>query len=200
MASTAFAFGFQPASSPTGDLRTETFRIASGYAANIFNGDPVRLNTSGVLVLATSDGTRSGTTDGIPVLGIFQGCRFRNSVGDEVISQFWPTGTTITQNDVDAYVILPRDSNLRVQFTNPSPGTTVQAFVGAQADWVVASPGGNTRTGISTTALTASQATRGQFIIKGFERNTSDLLTDGFVTALVQFNEQNFSAAVNVVS
>jgi hypothetical protein len=200
MASTAFAFGFQPVSNPSGDVRLEAYKIASGYAANIFNGDPVRLNTAGVLVLATSDGTRTGTTDGIPVLGIFQGCRFRNSVGDEVVSQFWPTGTTITQNDVEAYVVNVRDTTLRVQFTNPAPGTTVQAFVGAQADWVPTAPGGSTRTGISSTALTASQATRGQFIIKGFERNTSDLLTDGFVTALVQFNEQNFSAAVNVVS
>ena len=73
MSSTSAPFGFRPSYHNSGQMRPKAYTIASTYAANIFSGDPVKLTDSGVVELGSSDGTRSGTTDGIALLGIFAG-------------------------------------------------------------------------------------------------------------------------------
>jgi len=199
MASTSQASGFLPVNDQTGELRFSGpgYAIASGYAQNIFKGDPVKWHTDGTIQLATSDGTRSGTTDGENLLGIFQGVQYRNAQNAIVQSNYWPSGTVATA--IQAYVIVPRSTKIRVQFANPSPGTTVQGFVNGQCDWRPnESPAGSTVTGISKTYLTAKQATRGQFIIDSFDPGTP--LTDAFIDAFVYINEHDLSAAVNTVS
>jgi len=197
MPSTSYAFGFQPINNETGELRLSPYVIASGYAQNVYTGDPVKIDTSGTIQLATSDGTRSGTTDGEPLIGIFQGVRYRDALGKIQELPYWPASTVATE--VEARVIVPRSTMFRVQFLNPSPGTSVQTYVGDQCDWRPnESPAGVAQTGISRTYLTAVQATRGQFIIRGFEPGIP--LTDTYVTAYVSINEHDISAAVNIVS
>ena len=65
MSSTSAPFGFRASFHNSGQMRPKAYVIASTYAANIFSGDPVKLTDNGVIQLGTSDGTRSGTTDGI---------------------------------------------------------------------------------------------------------------------------------------
>ena len=96
MSSTSAPFGFRPSYHNSGQMRPKAYTIASTYAANIFQGDPVKLTDAGVIQLGTSDGTRSGTVDGISLLGIFGGCQYNDSTGRPVVSPFWPTGTTAT--------------------------------------------------------------------------------------------------------
>jgi len=88
-----------------------------------------------------------------------------------------------------------------VQYANPgTPGTdTVQTAVGEECDWTVASPGGSTATGLSTTVLSVIQATSGQFQITGFQGNITDSLTDAYVVVTVRINEHHYKAAVNSV-
>ena len=197
MSSTSAPFGFRPSYHNSGQMRPKAYTIASTYAANIFSGDPVKLTDNGVIQLGTSDGTRTGTVDGISLLGIFAGCQYLDSSGKPTISPFWPTGVTGTE--IVAWVYDDPETLFDVQYTNPSSGTTVQTAVGEECDWSVASPGGSTRTGLSNCQLTAIQATSGQFQITGFAYSIFDSITDAYVQVTVRINEHHYKAAVNSV-
>ena len=199
MSSTSAPFGFRPSFHNSGQMRSKAYTIASTYAANIFSGDPVKLTDAGVIQLGTSDGTRSGTTDGISLLGIFQGCQYDDASGKPTISPFWPTGATGT--NIIAWVLDDPEALFEAQYTNPgTPGTTtMQTAVGEECDWVVASPGGSTRTGLSTTQLGVIQATSGQFQITGFGNEINDSLTDAYIVAIARINEHQYKAAVNSI-
>lgn len=197
MSSTSAPFGFRASFHPSGQMRPKAYTIASTYAANIFAGDPVKLVDAGTIQLGTSDGTRSGTTDGILLLGIFAGVEYIDVTGKPTVSNFWPTGITAT--NIVAWVYDDPETLFDVQYNNPSPGTTVQTAVGEECDWTVASPGGSTSTGLSNTLLTAIQATSGQFQITAFHGFPNDSLTDAYVTATVRINEHQYKAAVNSV-
>ncbi len=197
MSSTSAPFGFRASYHNSGQMRPKAYVIASTYAANIFSGDPVKLTDNGVIQLGTSDGTRSGTTDGITLLGIFAGCQYLDAGGKPTISPFWPSGATSTE--ITAWVYDDPETLFDVQYTNPSAGTTVQTAVGEECDWVVASPGGSTSTGLSTTQIGAIQATSGQFQITGFGYEITDSLTDAYVVVSVRINEHHYKAAVNSV-
>jgi len=197
MSSTSAPFGFRASYHNSGQIRPKAYTIASTYAANIFSGDPVKLTDNGVVQLGTSDGTRSGTTDGISLLGIFAGVQYLDAGGKPTISPFWPSGTTGTE--ITAWVYDDPETLFDVQYNNPSAGTTVQTAVGEECDWTVASPGGSTQTGLSNTYLTAIQATSGQFQITGFGYEITDSLTDAYVVVTVRINEHHYKAAVNSV-
>ena len=199
MSSTSAPFGFRPSYHNSGQMRPKAYTIASTYAANIFSGDPVKLTDNGVIQLGTSDGTRSGTTDGITLLGIFAGCQYLDATGKPTISPFWPSGTTGT--NIVAWVYDDPETLYDVQYTNPGTAGTdsVQSAVGEECDWTVASPGGSTQTGLSNTQLTAIQSTSGQFQITGFAYNINDSLTDAYVTVTVRLNEAAYKAAVNSI-
>jgi len=197
MSSTSAPFGFRPSYHNSGQMRPKAYVIASAYAANIFSGDPVKLTDNGVVQLGTSDGTRTGTVDGISLLGIFAGCQYLDASGKPTISPFWPSGTTGTE--IVAWVYDDPETLFDVQYTNPSSGTTVQTAVGEECDWTVASPGGSTQTGLSNCQLTAIQATSGQFQITGFAYSIFDSITDAYVQVTVRINEHHYKAPVNSV-
>jgi hypothetical protein len=197
MSSISAPFGFRASYHNSGQMRPKAYVIASTYAANIFSGDPVKLTDNGVIQLGTSDGTRTGTTDGVSLLGIFAGVQYLDASGKPSISPFWPSGTTGTE--ITAWVYDDPETLFDVQYNNPSAGTTVQTAVGEECDWTVASPGGSTQTGLSNTYLTAIQATSGQFQITGFGYEITDSLTDAYVVVSVRINEHHYKAAVNSV-
>jgi hypothetical protein len=199
MSSTSAPFGFRASYHNSGQMRPKAYVIASTYAANIFSGDPVKLTDAGVIQLGTSDGTRGGTTDGISLLGIFAGCQYLDASGKPSISPFWPSGATGTE--IVAWVYDDPETLFDTQYTNPgTPGTTtVQTAVGEECDWVVASPGGSTQTGISSTQIGVIQATSGQFQITGFGYEITDSLTDAYVVVSVRINEHHYKAAVNSI-
>jgi hypothetical protein len=197
MSAVSAPFGLRPSFHNSGQMRPKAYTITSTYATSIYSGDPVKLTDNGVIQLGTSDGTRSGTVDGIALLGVFAGCQYLDATGKPTISPFWPSGTTGTE--IVAWVYDDPETLFDVQYDNPSAGTTVQTAVGEECDWVVASPGGSTSTGLSNTKLSAIQATSGQFQITGFAYGVNDTLTDAFVVATVRINEHHYKAAVNSV-
>jgi hypothetical protein len=178
-------------------MRPKAYVIASGYAVNVFSGDPVKLTDNGVVQLGTSDGTRNGTVGGILLLGIFAGVQYRDSNGRPVVSNYWPASTTGTE--IQCYVYDDPETLFDAQYDNPSAGTTVQTAVGEECDWVVASPGGSTATGLSNTYLGVIESTSGQFQITGFGYGPDNLLTDAYVVATVRINEHHYKASVNSV-
>lgn len=199
MSSTSAPFGFRASYHNSGLIRPKAYTIATGYAANIFGGDPVKLDSTGVIQLGTSDGTRSGTTDGVKLLGIFAGCEYRDATGKPTVSAFWPSGIAATE--ITAWVLDDPETLFDVEYANPgTPGSTsVQVDVGGECDWTVASPGGSTQTGLSNTKLTVLQSTSGQFQITGFSHAITDSLTDAYVVATVRINEHAYKASVNAI-
>lgn len=197
MSSTSAPFGFRPSFHNSGQMRPKAYVIASGYAVNVFSGDPVKLTDNGVVQLGTSDGTRNGTVGGILLLGIFAGVQYRDSNGRPVVSNYWPASTTGTE--IQCYVYDDPETLFDAQYDNPSAGTTVQTAVGEECDWVVASPGGSTATGLSNTYLGVIESTSGQFQITGFGYGPDNLLTDAYVVATVRINEHHYKASVNSV-
>lgn len=199
MSATSAPFGFRPSFHNSGQMRPKAYTIATTYAANIFSGDPVKLVDAGVIQLGTSDGSRTGTVDGISLLGIFAGCEYTDSTGKPTVSNFWPTGTSATK--ITAWVYDDPETLFAVEYANPgTAGTdTVQTAVGEECDWVQTAAGGSTSTGLSATKLTAIQATSGQFQITGFQAFPNDSLTDAYVTAIVRINEHQYKAAVNSI-
>ena len=199
MASTSAPFGFRASFHNSGQIRPKAYVIASGYATSVFSGDPVKLTVNGVVQLGTSDGTRSGTVAAVQLLGIFAGCQYLDSTGKPTISPFW-TGSTAVYNSegATAWVYDDPETIYDVQYTNPgTPGTTsMQVAVGQQCDWVVASPGGSTSTGISSTQLSAIQSGTGQFQITGFQGNINDSLTDAYAIVTVRLNEAQYKYPV----
>lgn len=94
-------------------------KIASGYAANVFSGDAVKLVAAGTVEKDT------GTTTATPV-GVFVGCSYTNpSTNQPTYSAYWPTGTVAA--DAVAYIV--DDPNALFKVASVS-GTTVVAFYG----------------------------------------------------------------------
>lgn len=200
MSSSSNPFGFRASYHNSGQIRPKAYTIASGYAVNLFAGDPVKLINTGTIDLGTSDGTRSGTAAGIALLGVFAGVEYTDATGKPTVSKFWPASTSAT--NIVAWVYDDPETLYDVQYTNPGTAGTdsVQTYVGRECDWTVASPGGSTATGLSNTYLSAVQSTSGQFQITGFSPNPNDALTDAYVVATVRLNEAQYKASVNTVS
>lgn len=147
MANTQVQFGFQPFASSAGvtpnfGLRRVT--IAYNYTTALFRGDPVSINSSGVLVIAPS---ASGQID-----GIFWGCEYTNNsplTALPVKSRYWP-GVALTNSAlvVTAFIIDDPDV-LMLAAELGSTAAITQADVGSNIRFA-AGAGGNTATGISS--------------------------------------------------
>jgi len=185
-------YGFICAKHPSGQSRANEYQITSAYAANIFTGDPVKLVTTGTIELATSDGTRTGTVDGVEVLGIFAGCVFTDPSGKPTWSPYWPGGQVAT--DIKAYVYDDKENIYSVQ----ADGTVAAVDIGDQADWTgFAAPGGSTATGRSLGTLSATPVgagAQGQFVMIEIERSTDNAFGDAFTKMLVKIAEHPYAA------
>ena len=129
MTAVAAPYGLKPINLIGGQVfagATRQIPILNGYATSVFNGDLVKLVTSGNVEKDV------GTTAATPV-GIFLGCSYTDSVRGFTQSQYWPATQVAT--DAVAYVCDDPDVLFKVAIVS---GTTV--IVGkARADLV----GGN---------------------------------------------------------
>lgn len=197
MSSVAAPFGFIAARHPSGCIRARPYSIASGYAANIFLNDPVKLVTAGGIQLGTSDGTRTGTVADVLLLGTFAGCTYTDSTGKPNYSPFWPSGTV--SSDAIAWVYDDPDTEFLVQ----SNGSIAAAAIGDQADWIgFTAPGGSTLTGLSSGALSSTLIGAGdqaQFRIKQIYPAVDNAAGDSFTQVLVEIAQHQYRAGINAV-
>jgi len=196
MASTASPYGLR-AVNEIGGLpyagSTRTFLIdPAGTAANIYNGSPVYVNANGYLAVATATGA-DATTNGFPVgtantgiVGVFVGCSFVNAQGQQIFSQYYPTGTT---GVVTAQVIDDPDVVFQVQ----SAGTVTQAALGSNVFFSTGAVAtGSTTTGNSTASVVAGASavtTTAAFRIIGFPNSVGfSVVGDAFTDVFVKIN------------
>lgn len=185
MASVASPYGLKPVNLIGGQPyagSTRTFLIdPAGTAATIYNGSPVYVNANGFLVVATATGA-DATTNGFPtgtantgIVGVFVGCSYVNAQGQQIWSQFYPTGVTgvITAQVIDDY-----DTVFQVQ----SAGTVAQAALGANVFFTTGAVAtGSTTTGNSTASVVAGASavtTTAAFRVVGFASGPGDAFTD----------------------
>ena len=195
MASTASPYGLR-AVNEIGGLpyagSTRTFLIdPAGTAANIYNGSPVYVNANGYLAVATATGA-DATTNGFPVgtantgiVGVFVGCSFVNAQGQQIFSQYYPTGTT---GVVTAQVIDDPDVVFQVQ----SAGQVTQAALGSNVFFSTGAVAtGSTTTGNSTASVVAGASavtTTAAFRVVGFPNNVNSTVGDAYTDLLVKIN------------
>jgi hypothetical protein len=156
------------------------YRIASGYAANIFTGDPVKLVTGGTIEFDTPDAAMT------PV-GIFLGCSYTDADLGFVQRMHWPSGQVA--DDAVAYVC--DDPNILMKVAIVSSGTTIGSMaitdIGANATMV--NNTGSTATGKSRAAISQTSATAGTepLRIVDLVEETRDT-SGGYTEALVKWN------------
>ncbi len=186
MTTTAQPFGLRPSSHPSGVIRPVAYTIASGYAANIFQNQPVRIAP------ATSGGQTEGTivaaATGEAFVGTFQGVEFTDSDGRYRVSNKWTASTSAT--NITAYVTSDPTIVYEVQ-TNANVTT---ADIGKQYDFANTTSG-NSTTGLSSASLdVASAASNASVRLIGLSTAVEDTATDAYLTVEVQISEHQFVA------
>jgi len=171
---------------------TRQIKIASGYAANIFNGDLVSIVTGGVVEKFT------GTTAGSPV-GVFVGCAFTNPTTKQPLpSQYWPTGTVAA--DAVAYVVDDPNAMFKVAVTDGSSDMSTAALAAVGANVSVIQGAGDTNTGNSgVSVLAGSEATTATLPVRVIsvvpETATG---ADTFVELIVKINIHQYDNTTGV--
>jgi hypothetical protein len=190
MATTAAPYGLKPVKRADGmpySGATSTYLIdPAGEATNIFNGQVVTLGADGYIALATGSGADATTNNlggnTIGAIGVFMGCEYQNAEGQQIFSQYYPSGTA-NGGPIKAYVV--DDPN--VLFQAQLDGAGAQTIIGATTTFaaVQSTSTGNTTTGVSSSALDATVDTATKaFKIVAHVSDTGDAYPD----VLVKFN------------
>lgn len=164
MANVASPYGLRPIKRadgmPYAGAQSEYLIDPAGEGTNIFYGQVVHIGADGYIALSTATGA-DGTTNALPTgtnltgsIGVFVGCSYFNAQGQFITSQYYPSGTT---GVVKAYVV--DDPN--VLFQAQLDGAIDQSDIGANTFFAAAqsTSTGNTRTGVSTSALESTTVT-----------------------------------------
>lgn len=199
MSATAAPYGLRPVNLIGGQPyagSTRLIKIASGYAANLFFGQPVRIGGDGTLIAATVTSTAPDTG----IVGVFVGCTYTDpNLKFKVFKQYWPTGTSAS--DAFAYVVDDPDVVFQVQ----ADGAVSQSALGENIGLKTAA--GDVATGNSTTAADAGAATvLSPFTgtataslplrVVGFVDSTTSTVGDAYTDLLVKFNAPYFDTSV----
>lgn len=178
MPNTQGPFGLRPVAYINGaawnNQLDQSFTIASGYANNIFIGDPVivRPTANGATIVSLYDanlggyptGGVAGTYANTPILGIFQGCYYQttsavNPIDPAGPKTYWPAGTT-TLSGQPAIASLVVDPNVVYEIqADGSAATSAANRMNYAAVTIPNTAGivtGNPTLATSTVALAAS--------------------------------------------
>ena len=183
-------FGLRPVYSPSGVVRPTAFTIASGYAQNVFQNQPVRIapTTTG----GETEGNLVAAAVGASFIGVFQGVEFTDGDLRRRVSNRWLASTVATE--IVAYATLDPTIVYEVQ----SDAALTVADIGKQYNLTAIS--GNTTTGLSTQALGVSTAAANASVrLIGVTPGPDNAFGDTFVIAQVQISEHQFVADVAAI-
>ena len=164
---------------------TRMYPIASGYAANLYNGSVVSVVAAGTVEFTAAVGTAAAPFQAGTV-GVFVGCTYTDpNSGNIVFRQNWPTGTVAA--DALAYVI----DDPAVVFQVQANATVAATALGTCCSIIAQTTStGSTVNGNSTTAVNAATISVNQdaFKIVGFVDSPKSTVGDAFTDLLVKFN------------
>ena len=188
MSATNAPFGLRPAFHPSGLDRAQALAngIASAYSTDILKGQPVKLNTSGVLVVAAAGDTFQGA---------FAGVQWTDTTGRFRVSNYWPANTAFVTGSCVAYYY----ADPAIVYEIQAAGSLAQTSVGDQAD-LSNTTAGSTTTGLSQCTLSTSLAGSGstaQMKIVDLAPYPDNAWGDAYTIVRVQINKSQNQATVN---
>lgn len=168
MANPNSPFGLRPVRHLFGGvIREANYTIADQYSTSLFTGDPVLVTGTGKNI-----GIATAGSSGV-VTGVFQGCKYVNSLGDTVFSKYWPASTVTKSGSViEAFVI--DDPFVLYQIQSDATGV-VAAGIRQLADFTSAA--GDVVTGASAWVLAYAAGSENQMKIYGL----ADVIAPGGV-------------------
>lgn len=163
-----------------------TYKVASGYASNIFNGMAVQLNANGTIEKAVD-----GQSNSAKIVGVAAGVHYTNSDGKPVWKNYWPASTT-TQGSVDAEIKVYDDPDQL--FIVQADGAADQTSVGANAP-MVGNANGSTTSGISSMELDFSGLTAAdeQLRVVGIVQDPENTAGETNVDLIVRINDHAYT-------
>jgi hypothetical protein len=191
MTTTAQPFGLRPSSHPSGTIRPVAYTIATGYAVNIFQNQPVRIAPS--TGSGQTEGTIVAAATGEAFIGTFQGVEFTDSDGRYRVSNKWTASQAATT--ITAYVT----SDPTIVYEVQTNANVTVSDIGKQFNFANTTSG-NTTTGLSSAALdVASAAANASVRLIGLSDAVEDTATDTYLTVQVQISEHQFVADVAAI-
>jgi len=147
MSATSAPFGLRAIYHPSGTVRPEAGEnfLASGYANNIFSGQPVKLLDTGLISEVTAD------TD--EFVGTFAGVTYTPTGGRPTLSDFWPAAAT-TQTGAPITVYYTSDP--WIEYEIQTDGTVAQSGSVGSGTKFTNLTAGSTLTGLSQCTATAT--------------------------------------------
>jgi len=190
MSSTNAPFGLRPAFHPSGLDRAQALAggIASAYNTDILKGQPVKLNSSGVIVVAAA---------GDSFQGAFAGVEWTDTTGRRRVSNYWPANTAYTTGSCVAYFY--NDPNIVYEIQ--ADGSLAQTSIGDQADLSNTTAGSST-TGLSQCTLSTTLVGAGnsaQMRIVDLAPYPDNAWGDTYTVVRVTINESQYQATVNAI-
>jgi hypothetical protein len=190
MSATNAPFGLRPAYHPSGLDRAVTLAdgIASAYNTAILKGQPVKLNTSGNIVVAAA---------GDAFQGAFAGVQWTDTTGRARVSNNWPANTAYQAGTCVAYYY--NDPNIVYEIQ--AAGSLAQTSVGDMAD-LSNTTAGSTTTGLSACTLSTTLVGAGnsaQMLIRDLAPYPDNAWGDAYTIVRVTINESQFNASVLAV-
>lgn len=190
MSSINAPFGLRPSFHPSGLDRAValTDGILSGYTNAILKGQPVKLDTTGVIQPAAA---------GDSFLGAFAGVQWTDTTGRVRVSNYWPANTSYITGSCIAYYY----QDPAIVYDIQADGTLPQTTLGAQSDFSAATAG-STTTGLSQCTISTSVVAAGvsaQLKIIGLTPGVDNAWGDAYTVVQVQVNESQFNASVNAI-
>jgi hypothetical protein len=190
MATTAAPYGLKAVNLVGGQPyagSTRQIKIASGYAADIYNGSVVSVVAAGTVEIVNELGTNASAFVAGTV-GVFVGCSYTDpNTKQKLFKQYWPSGTVAS--DAVAYVVDDPDVVFQIQ----ANATAAQAVLGSNIG--VENPtAGDTVTGNSTMAAdtgTVDVTDTIAFKIVDFVDSTTSEVGDTYTDLLVKFNPKS---------
>ncbi len=183
MSSVASPFGLKPAFHPSGIIRQQQSTIISGFATNIFQFSPVRIDdATGALVPAVAGAAN--------VLGVFAGVEFTGTDGRRRVGNNWEANQVATE--IVAYYV----GDPLMVYEIQGDGPILQANIGDMADYNALA--GNTTTGLSSVSLETADlsAAAATLRVVGINPAPDNVIGDAFTIAQVQIAEHAFQSNV----
>ncbi len=180
MSSINAPFGFRTAYSPSGTLREMASTIVTGYASDLYTGQPVKIGT---------DGTLQAAAAGDAFVGSFAGCQYLPSGAQRpVISPSWPANTAATQ--IIAYYTMDPYMVYEIQ----GDGSITQAQVGEQANFTNAA--NSNGLGYSTCTISATTNASGNYQLRiiGIANQIDNASGDAYTVVQVQIANHQYVA------
>lgn len=190
MSSINAPFGLRPSFHPSGLDRAVAMPngIASGYNTGILKGQPVALNTSGNVIIATA---------GSAYQGAFAGCEYTDTTGRRIVSNQWVANTAYQTGSNVTYFY--NDPN--IVYDIQCDGSLAQTSVGDQANFTNATAG-STTTGLSQCTISSSlvgSGSVGDMRIIGLTPAVDNAWGDAYTVVQVQVSRSQYVATINAI-